>query len=166
MYSNSSITLTLKAKLFNRLPARLKLKLQEEKSLSHSNRLKNPANEACGIMDNILVPLFLIPPVRSVVDSEFKGLALATQHGAAVTHTGHHQLNAVSQQGHSGGGSSIYPRYYREIKGNIRGGMCNENSPHKHAHTQKKKSVFVTTAWCVSHSHIHKLQHEHMGGKS
>lgn len=56
------------------------------------------------------VPLLLVLPLRSVVDSQLEGLALAAHHGAAVAHAGHHQLDAVPQQGHGGGGARRRPR--------------------------------------------------------
>lgn len=80
-------------------------------------------------------------------------LAFAAEHGAAVSDAGHHQLNAVPQQGHSGSASRIYPRYYRDIEGNIRGGTNL---------TDKYKKVIAPTV----HTHILILKHQHMSGKS
>lgn len=122
----------------------------------------SPADVLCGTTNNIFVPLFLVFPLGSVVDSEFKGLALAAQHGSAVTHTAHYKLNAVPQQGHSGGGSCIHPWYYRDINGNMRGGKCHQKGPN----TKSLFTVFTTGTWCVWHSHIHTFKHGHMGGKS
>lgn len=58
----------------------------------------------------LFVPLFLVLPLGSVVISEFQGLAFAAKHGAAVADAGHHQLDAVPQQRHGGGGSCVRPR--------------------------------------------------------
>ena len=66
-------------------------------------------------------PLFLVLPLRGVVDCELKGLALATHHGAAITNTGDHQFNAIPQQSHGSCGSRVRPRPYTGIKENIRG---------------------------------------------
>lgn len=42
VYSNSSVTLTLKAKLFNRLPARLKLKTTGKKKFKSFQQAQEP----------------------------------------------------------------------------------------------------------------------------
>lgn len=55
-----------------------------------------------------------------MVHSQFQSLALPTQHGAAVPHAAHHQLDAVPQERHGGGGSWVYPRCYEDIKEDMR----------------------------------------------
>ena len=77
----------------------------------------------------ISLPLFLVLPLRGVVDSQFKSLALPTQHGAAVPHAAHHQLDAVSQKRHRGGGSWVYLRHYKDIKDDMRGRSCGNRVP-------------------------------------
>lgn len=56
------------------------------------------------------VPLFFILPLRCVIHSEFEGLAFAAQHGTAVPHTAHHQLDPISQQSHCGCGPCTQQR--------------------------------------------------------
>lgn len=76
-----------------------------------------------------LYPLLLIPSFRGVVDSQLKSLAFAAQHGATVPHAGDHQLDAVPQQGHGGGGSRVHSRPYRDKTGTI--GKRNEEGKNK-----------------------------------
>ncbi len=56
------------------------------------------------------VPLFFILSLRGVIHGEFEGFAFAAQHGSAVPHTARHQLDPISQQGHSGRGPCIQQR--------------------------------------------------------
>lgn len=110
------------------------------------------------IAGDISVPIFLVLPLRCVVHGEFKGLALATQHGATVPDTGHHQLKAVPQQRHRGRGPCIYPGSYRDMKWNIGGGTCHEKKkvlnrvlfPHSasHAHTHPSHNM---NTWADTH---------------
>lgn len=54
--------------------------------------------------------LFFILSLRRVILSEFEGFSFAAQHGSAVPHTAHHQLDPISQQGHSGRGPCTQQR--------------------------------------------------------
>lgn len=56
------------------------------------------------------VPLFFILSLRRVIHSEFEGLAFAAQHGTAVPHAAHHQLDPISQQSHRGCGPCTQQR--------------------------------------------------------
>lgn len=54
---------------------------------------------------NPILPLLFVLSFRCVVHGELESLAFAAQHGTAVPHAAHHQLDAVSQQGHCGRGA-------------------------------------------------------------
>lgn len=97
------------------------------------------------------LPVLLVLPLGGVVDSQFNSLALPTQHGAAVPHAAHHQLDAVPQERHGGGSSRVYPRYYRDINKDMRGRRCRQNTaPHQQTRG-------------ASHTHKHGLGQRHRG---
>lgn len=104
------------------------------------------------VAGDISVPIFLVLPLRRVVHGEFMGLALATQHGATVPDTGHHQLDAVPQQRHCGRGPCIDPGSYRDMKWNMpwKKVLNRVLFPHSASHTHTHSSHNMNT-WADTH---------------
>lgn len=68
------------------------------------------AMRCLSLLTAVKVPLFFIFSLRRMIHGEFEGFAFAAQHSSAVPHTAHHQLDPISQQGHSGRGPCTQQR--------------------------------------------------------